>query len=136
MLRVLPEAAPKTDPFAQPRPLETHRMVYFVGNLLGDTNTGGLTMDQVVKTILDVWPNELGNAQQIVQFHKDAQLVVANGTHEQLDFIQQTLQALNKKASTGRAQESDLMDLEELGRVLQKEPFSNILKSIFNSGSK
>jgi hypothetical protein len=88
-LRVLPEAA-----LNEPPP-ETHRMVFFVGNLIGDEKSGGMTMEQLTKTILNIWPTELGNRpDHILQFHEDAQLLVVNGTREQLDFIQQTLNAL------------------------------------------
>ena len=92
-LRVLPEAAPTDVP--QTKPPEKHRMVYFVGNLLGDEKSGGMTMEQLTKTILKIWPMELSNQpDRILQFHEDAQLLVVNGTREQLDFIQQTLNAL------------------------------------------
>jgi hypothetical protein len=138
LLRVLPEAAPKTDPFSQPKPTETHRMVYFVGNLIGDEKSGGMTMDQIIKTISEIWPADLGKPEEVIQFHKDAQMLIVNGTRNQLDLIQQTLQALGRKAELARpkANDSDLKELEELGRLLQKEPYSNILKSIFNSGQK
>jgi hypothetical protein len=95
-LRVLPEVALRDIP--QIKPPETHRMVYFVGNLVGDEKSGGMTMAQLTKTILKIWPTELGNQpDSILQFHEDAQLLVVNGTREQLDFIQQTLHALQQK---------------------------------------
>ena len=137
MLRVLPEAAPTDVP--QNKPPETHRMVYFIGNLVGDEKSGGMTMEQIAKTISDVWPAEFGKPDSVIQFHKDAQLLVVNGTREQLEFIQQTLQALGRKAELAHPQNSDLnnlKELEELGKVLQKEPYSNILKSIFQSEQK
>lgn len=100
-LRVLPEASPADVP--QAKPPETHRMVYFVGNLLGDEKSGGMTMNQLVKTISNIWPLELGNQpESVFQIHEDAQLLIVNGTHDQLDFIQQTLQALKQKAEFGR----------------------------------
>ncbi len=135
LLRVLPQVVPQSEPPQPPAP-ETHRMVYFVGNLLGDEKSGGMTMDQLVKTILEIWPADLGNAKDVIQFHNDAQLIVANGTRSQLDFIQQTLQALGRKAQGARPQDNDLKELEELGKVLQQEPYSNILKSIFKDDSK
>ena len=96
LLRVLPEAAPKDVP--QTKPPETHRMVYFVGNLLGDEKSGGMTMAQIANTILKIWPADLGKLAEIIQFHEDAQLLVVNGTREQLEFINQTLVALGQKA--------------------------------------
>jgi hypothetical protein len=134
LLRVLPEAAP------QPAPENTHqatpRMVYFVGNLVGDEKSGGMTMEQIIKTIEEIWPADLGKPEEVIQFHKEAQMLIVNGTRIQVDFIQQTLQALGRKADLSRPKDNDLKDLEELGKVLQKEPYSNILKTIFNSGQK
>jgi hypothetical protein len=69
-----------------------------VGNLIGDDKSGGMTIEQVVKTISDVWPAEFGKPEGVIQFHKEAQLLVANGTPEQLEFIHQTLAALGLKA--------------------------------------
>ena len=96
-LRVLPEAAPQPEP-PQPKPAETRRIVYFVGNLLGDEKSGGMTMEQIVKTISEIWPADYGRPEGVIQFHKEAQLLVVNGTRNQLDFIQQTLAALELKA--------------------------------------
>jgi hypothetical protein len=135
-LRVLPDAAPKADPFAQPKPAEIKRTVYFVGNLIGDEKSGGLTMDQIIKTISEIWPADLGNMKEVVQFHTESQMLIANGTRNQLDFIQQTLQALGRKADLAHPKDSDLKELEELGKLLQKEPYSNILKSIFKGDQK
>ena len=93
-LRVLPEAA---EPLAA-KPPETRRMVYFVGNLLGDEKSGGMTMLQIANTISKIWPADLGRLEGVIQFHNEAQLLVVNGTRNQLDFIQQTLAALELKA--------------------------------------
>jgi hypothetical protein len=95
LLRVLPEVAPQPAP--QAKAPETHRMVYFVGNLMGDEKSGGMTMAQIVKTISDVWPADYGKPDGVIQFHEEAQLIVVNGTHEQLEFIHQTLAALGLK---------------------------------------
>ena len=98
LLRVLPEATPQPES-PQPRPAETHRMVIFIGNLLGDGRSGGMTMDQIMRTINDVWPADLGKSGDIIRFHQDAQLLVVNGTRDQIDFLQQTLTALRQKAN-------------------------------------
>jgi len=95
LLRVLPQAEPP--PAAHARPPETHRMVYFVGNLLGDEKSGGMSMEEVVKTILDIWPADFGKSDGVIQFHKEAQLLVVNGTREQLEFIHETIAALGMK---------------------------------------
>lgn len=102
-LRVLPEGAPLPFP-PQPAPPETHRMVYFVGNLLGDEKSGGMTMEQIVKTISDVWPADFGRPDGVIQFHQEAQLIVVNGTRDQLEFIQQILSALRQKVNAANSQ--------------------------------
>ena len=107
-LRVLPTATPKPEPAPPPLPAETQRQVIFVGNLLGDETSGGLTMAQIVKTISDIWPTDFGDVNKVISFHKEAQLLVLNGTRPQLDFIQQTLQALGRKADLARPKNNDL----------------------------
>jgi hypothetical protein len=111
LLRVIPELLPRAVPPPPPAaPPETHRMVFFVGHLIGDEKSGGMTMEQVVKTIEEVWPADFGNPDGVLQFHKEAQLLVANGTHEQLEFINQTLAALGQKmvVDTNRRISADL----------------------------
>jgi len=100
LLRVLPEAAPESSLLAPPP--ETHRMVYFVGNLLGDEKSGGMTMDQLFNTIIKTWPEDLGKLDGVIQFHAEAQLVIVNGTREQNEFVQKMLSALQQKAEWER----------------------------------
>jgi hypothetical protein len=101
ILRVLPDAAPEPSPKT-----ETHRMVYFVGNLIGDGKSGGMTVDQLIDTILKSWPADFGKSDGVIQFHKDAQLLIVNGTREQNEFVQQMLSALQQKAEWDRSQRS------------------------------
>ena len=109
LLRVL--ASPKYPPPAiidpttglpVPPPVpEPKRMVYFVGDLTGDAKSGGMTMEQIVKTVEEIWDmtyHEPGG----VQFHKDAQLLIVSGTPDQIAFVQQTLGALRGKVQLDR----------------------------------
>jgi hypothetical protein len=109
LLRVL--ASPKYPPPAiidpttglpVPPPVpEPKRMVYFVGDLTGDAKSGGMTMEQIVKTVEEIWDmtyHEPGG----VQFHKDAQLLIVSGTPDQITFVQQTLGALRVKVQLVR----------------------------------
>jgi hypothetical protein len=109
LLRVL--ASPKYPPPAiidpttglpVPPPVpEPKRMVYFVGDLTGDAKSGGMTMEQIVKTVEEIWDmtyHEPGG----VQFHKDAQLLIVSGTPDQIAFVQQTLGALRVKVQLDR----------------------------------
>ena len=117
LLRVLPEAAPHAAAEAA-APL-THRMVYFVGNLVGDAKNGGMTMEQIVKTISDIWPADFGRPQDALQFHTDAQLLVVNGTPDQLEFIHQTLAALEEKVDSARPKSSNAKAVEDQINMLK-----------------
>lgn len=107
LLRVLAEPSPKYPPpfiidptTGLPVP-EPKRMVYFVGDLTGDAKSGGMTMEQIVKTVEEIWDmtyHEPG----VVQFHKDAQLLIVSGTPDQIAFVQQTLGALRVKVQLDR----------------------------------
>ena len=80
---------------------EPKRMVYFVGDLTGDAKSGGMTMEQIVKTVEEIWDmtyHEPG----VVQFHKDAQLLIVSGTDDQIMFVQRTLAALRVKVQLDR----------------------------------
>jgi hypothetical protein len=102
-LRVLPQAAHWMasggvgGAIVDTPPAPKQRMVYYIGNLVGDEKSGGMNIDQVAKTILNVWPKELGDANDILQFHNEAQLLVVYGTPDQIAFIHQTLKALQEK---------------------------------------
>jgi hypothetical protein len=102
ILRVLPELLHFPDP---PRPAPpTARMVYFVGDLIGDDISGGMTMERLVKTVSDVYEMSFAhnNAKNVLQFHKDAQLVIVTGTSDEIGFVQQTLSALRAKMQAER----------------------------------
>lgn len=85
-----------------PEPLNPPvRRIYFVGNLIGDEKTGGMSMEQVIKTITDVWRmTDTSNGN--IQFHEGAQLLIVSGTPEQIVYVEQTLQALKQKAESDR----------------------------------
>ena len=77
------------------------RRVYFVGDLIGDEKNGGMSMQQIIKTITDVWQMS-DAAGGNIQFHNEAQLLVVTGTPEQVDFMEQTLHALQAKVEQGK----------------------------------
>jgi hypothetical protein len=118
-LRVLPQAAPQPAPGGGGGIFPPQRMVYFVGNLVGDEKSGGMTMDQITKTILDIWPADFGKPEGVIQFHKEAQLLVVNGTPEEIAFIHQTLAALNEKVSAGRPKTEASKDIDELNGLIK-----------------
>jgi hypothetical protein len=119
-LRALPPPPPEA------KAPDTQRMVYFVGNLIGDEKSGGMTMDQIIKTILDVWPSDFGKPDGVIRFHEDAQLLVINGTPDQIAFIRQTLAALGEKVQAARPKTEASKDIDEL---------NNLIKSLKNLGN-
>ena len=84
-----------------------------------------MTMDQIITTILNVWPAEFGKPDGVIQFHNDAQLLVVNGTPEQLEFIHQTLAALEQKVNLARPKSAEAKETEEM---------LNMLKNLKNIG--
>ena len=103
LLRVLAQPGPKNPPpVIDPTtglpvpPPETKRGVYFVGNLLGDEKSGGMTMEQLVQTLSEVHQMSFGSESGL-QFHKQAQLVIVTGTDAEIEFIGNTLTALKQK---------------------------------------
>ncbi len=103
LLRVLAKTGPKNAPpvidpttgLPMPPP-EIKRGVYFVGNLLGDEKSGGMTMEQLVQTLSEVHQMSFGSPDGL-QFHKPAQLVIVTGTDAEIEFIGNTLTALKQK---------------------------------------
>jgi len=83
-----------------PPPREV-RKVYFVGDLIGDEKNGGMSMQDIIKTVTDVWKMS-GDSGGKIQFHEDAQLLVVSGSPDQIDFVFQTLIALRQKADLAR----------------------------------
>jgi hypothetical protein len=83
-----------------PPPQEV-RKVYFVGDLIGDEKNGGMSMQDIIKTVTDVWKMS-GDPGGKIQFHEDAQLLVVTGTPNQVDFMIQTLAALRQKVDLAR----------------------------------
>jgi len=80
------------------------RMVFFVGDLLGDGKNGGMTMDDVVRTVSEVYLTSFNQpADKVIQAHKEGQLIVVTGTDAEIGFVNQTLQALKQKVELQRA---------------------------------
>jgi len=103
LLHVLIDPTPQVDMTAPLPGQEKQRRVYFVGNMIGDEKSGGMSMEQIIKTVTDVWQMADGSGGSI-KFHNDAQLLVVTGTAGQIDFMEQTLKALAQKVDLLRIQ--------------------------------
>jgi hypothetical protein len=78
-------------------------MVLFVGDLLGE-EPKGMTMDKLIETLTSVYVRSYGDTPpgKFIQFHKDAQILVIHGTVDQVDLVQQTLNAIKQKVALAR----------------------------------
>lgn len=74
------------------------RQIFFVGDLLNDDKTNGLTMQGLNDTIADIWNRTYGtSADDVIRFHQSTQLLIFNGTPEQAAFLQQILEGLKQR---------------------------------------
>jgi len=96
MLRVLPQPLPAALAPPPPTPSVT-RMVHIVGDLV-DGNPSASAMEDLVKTVSDIYQKAHGSPKSVIQFHKESQLLIITGTGEQIGFVQLTLSALREKA--------------------------------------
>jgi hypothetical protein len=81
--------------------LPRKRMVFFVGDLVGDGKTGGMTMEKLFETVKQVYEAAYGDSGMNgdhLKFHQEAQLIIVNATFDKIDFVQHTLAALRDKA--------------------------------------
>jgi hypothetical protein len=61
-----------------------------------------MTMEQIVKAVEQVWDMTY-HEPRVVQFHKDAQLLIVSGTDDQIMFVERTLHALREKVQLDRS---------------------------------
>ena len=71
-------------------------MVFFVGDLLGDPRSPGMTMDQIVQTVKEVYAMANRRPENIA-CHKEAQLLVIRGAPDDFGFVQSILESLRNK---------------------------------------
>jgi hypothetical protein len=129
ILRILAIPNPNAD-----APKDVQRRVYFVGNLIGDEKNGGMTMEQIIKTVTDVWKMADASGKGVttsargveisggtIQFHKDAQLLVVTGTVSQIDFMEQTLKALEQKVNQGKIAQVKNTALQEILKNVEQD---------------
>lgn len=134
LLRVIPELLPHAAapvdpttglPLPAAAPAESKKpMVFFVGDMVGDEKSGGMTMSQIADTLTEI--NKMAYGGDIfIGFHTKAQLVIVKGTDEQIGFVRNTLSEL--RARTDSALVKTLSD---------RNKKSDELKSSGGGGSK
>ena len=99
LLRILPsepEHLPVMDP-ATGLPIPSQKpMVFFVGDLVGGTNSGRMSMEELAKTISEIC--KFGLQGDHVSCYDPAQLLIVRGTQDEISFVQSALMALREKA--------------------------------------
>jgi hypothetical protein len=105
VLRVLPNAETLYRGAVKPMV----KRIYFVGEMVGDEKAGGMSLEQLVKTISEVYEMSYGTSQGPIsnhlQFHKQAQLLIVSGTVDEVNYVSEILAALRQKESTSRRQQ-------------------------------
>jgi hypothetical protein len=90
LLRVVGLAAPKLQE-------EPKRAIFYVGELMGDEKSGGMTMKQILGTLAEVsfadYKREVN-----IQCHEGAQMLIVKGTQGEVDLVRETIEALKQKA--------------------------------------
>ncbi|MGA2053504.1 MAG: hypothetical protein ABSH19_09345 [Opitutales bacterium] len=82
----------------------TRRHVFFVGDLIGNDKVPGMNMDDVVRTVNELYIMSFNQPpDKVIQASKEAQLIVVTGTEAELSFVDQTLQSLQQKVNLQRA---------------------------------
>jgi len=99
LLRVVPALLPPPVAASSgapvPPPVEKKLMAFFVGGL---AKSGGRTTAQLFKTICEVYDLAYPAASQgDLKFHEEAQLIVVNASPDRIDFVRNTLAALEGK---------------------------------------
>jgi hypothetical protein len=99
------------------------RQVFFVGDLLGDGNTTGMTMDDVVRTVDEVYMMSFNQpADKVIQASKEGQLIVVTGTGPEIGFVDNTLSVLKLKVELQRAKNAPAATPGPLAVVLPTPP--------------
>jgi hypothetical protein len=93
VLRVIETPKPPEPPPAPPPPQQV--TVFFVGTLLGDSKSPGMTMDQLLDTVTRVCHDAIGDGH--VSGYKEAQLIIGRGTDSDIIFMKSMLDALQQK---------------------------------------
>jgi hypothetical protein len=102
VFRVLPDVLFGTQSPPPPEAPKKERKIFFMGDLLDDQKTNGLTEGQLMDTLLQVWqgainPSKPYEFNKLLQFHRESQLFVVTGTPDEVQLIEDTLAALKQK---------------------------------------
>ena len=78
------------------------RRVVYIGELIGDPGSGGMTMELVLKTLTATLEEGFSPARSKLQCHEAAELLIVTGPGEEVGFVTEVLSALQQKVSADR----------------------------------
>ena len=131
LLRVVPALFPQPFVTPPPPPVEKKRMVFFVGDLVGNAKSGGMTMDHLFNTICSVYNmgyaemDQRPPSQNDLKFHAEAQLIIVNASVDKINFVQNTLAALRQKAQMPERKAVDSKTESETPKKSEAAPEPN-----------
>lgn len=118
VLRFL-ELPPPIVPAAPSLPSEPQkRAVFYVGDLLGSPEAGGLEFRQIHQTLLAVCA-EAFHREPRISIHEAAQLLVVTGTSDELDLVRETLTALKEKLKPSAERKGQSKAPESKGKLAE-----------------
>jgi hypothetical protein len=100
VLRILSSLLPQSPP-PTPQP-GTKRMVFYVGDLIGPKESGGMTFDQVREAV-DHTHFEAFHSNINIGEYRNGELLIISGAPDDVDFVHQTLEALKQKVDSVRS---------------------------------
>jgi hypothetical protein len=103
VLHFVPELLPHAS--APPPAPELKRMVFYVGDLMGNEKSGGMTLQQVRQAVELTYFTVFGKNIKDAEY-PDAQLLIVSGTSDDIDFVRQTLEALKQKGESAHKEPS------------------------------
>lgn len=116
LLRALPLFEQTAPPVPAP---EKKRMVYFVGDLVGDGSHGTMNMIQLYETVCNLYNIAFGGEKGVlgeldhrkpmpseteIRFYQPSQLLIVSATPDRVAFVLETLKALRDRACASVAQ--------------------------------
>jgi hypothetical protein len=118
ILKYFPESDPNNTADA-PR----IRRIFYVGDILGDEKSGGMTIDKIVSNILDMSRGAFGSdlPPDSIFVHQETQMIIFHGTQDQMENVQQVLSALKQRSDSIRTK-SQLPAAKSSDNLIESTP--------------
>ena len=102
VFRILPDVLFGMQSSPPPEAPKKQREVIFVGDFIGDPKSGGMTDDEFLRTLADLYqqvyePTKRDAINELIRYHSPTQILVVTGTDDERRFMADTLRALRQK---------------------------------------